>query len=319
MIRRLLGRTLETDPSLNTGDAAFMIDLQAAPLTQRTPGLMAVLYLIAAVLFGGLVWASLTRLAGIPQGEARIISRSGEMAMGDPTIAHQETLAYRSRLRALEKSVAALERRHALSKQAIVLGEPVASNALLSEVEVLRMSGQANHIKSQIVERHNKFRADANAELIRIERELSHLSKDLLEQELVMDRSTLEAPVYREVSKIQVNALDGAPQSRKHVLKVLPQKELLLVEGKINTHEIAFLRPELPAILKVAPYDFWHDEALMLDEPSHNMDTQAEAVFVDYLAGGNKDTIIAMLSGKSAPQDAGAAQATGSPNKQDAQ
>ncbi|WP_350616933.1 type I secretion system permease/ATPase [Pseudomonas sp. HY7a-MNA-CIBAN-0227] len=94
-------------------------------------------------------------------------------------------------------------------------------------------------------------------------------------------------------------------------------------------------------------------QLLLLDEPTSAMDTQTEAVFVDYLAratvgqtlvlvthrpsllklveriivvddgkivaDGDKDSITAMLSGKPGPQDGGGAQVIGSPNKEDAQ
>lgn len=61
-------------PDLKPGDAAFMNDVQESLLTQTTPGSKLVLYLIAAVLVGGLVWASFARVEEITQGEAKIIS-----------------------------------------------------------------------------------------------------------------------------------------------------------------------------------------------------------------------------------------------------
>ncbi|WP_350616937.1 HlyD family type I secretion periplasmic adaptor subunit [Pseudomonas sp. HY7a-MNA-CIBAN-0227] len=326
MIRRLLGRKLETDPSLQAGDAAFMSDLQESLLTQRTPGSMAVLYLIAAVLVGGLVWASLARVEEITQGEAKIISKSreqviqsleggilaemnvregdvvdkgqvllkidptraeasyrealsktiglkatiarlraeayqqplvfDEMVMGDPAIVRQETLAYRSRLQALEQSVAALERSHSLSRQEIALAEPLAAKGLLSEVEILRMRRQANDIKSQIVERHNKFQADANSELIRLDLELSQTTENLVGRADVMDRTILVAPVYGTVKNIRVNTIGGVIQPGEHILEIVPLEDQLLVEGKIKPSDVAFLRPGLPAMVKITAYDF---------------------------------------------------------------
>ncbi|MCU6163123.1 hemolysin secretion protein D, partial [Enterobacter bugandensis] len=99
-----------------------------------------------------------------------------------------ETKAYNSRRKALQDSTHALEQSYRLSISEIRLAEPLAAKGLLSEVELLRMRRAANDIQSQIVERKNRFRAEANAELTKLELELSQASQNLIGREDVVKR-----------------------------------------------------------------------------------------------------------------------------------
>lgn len=313
-------------PGLMPGDAAFMNDVQESLLTQTTPGSKLVLYLIAAVLVGGVVWASLARVEEITQGEAKIISRSreqviqsleggilaemnvregavvekgdvllridptraqssyrealskviglkasiarlrseayqqplefDEMVKQDPAVVAQETRAYTARKQALDESISALQRSYELSSREIRLAQPLAAKGLMSEVELLRIQRQANEIKSQIVERINKFRADANSELAKLELELSQTSENLVGRADIVERTTITAPVRGTVKNVRVNTIGGVIQPGEHILEIVPLEEQLLVEGKIRPSDVAFLHPGLPATVKITAYDY---------------------------------------------------------------
>ncbi|KVP33123.1 hemolysin secretion protein D [Burkholderia ubonensis] len=326
MISKILNRWRTKRPTLKSGDAAFMNDVKESLLTQSTPGSMAVLYLIAAVFSGGLVWAHFARVEEITHGEATVISKSREqviqsleggileelgvregdvvkkgqiLAKIDPTraetsyretwskaiglkatiarlraeaygqplvfpgdvrevqaIVKQETLAYDARKRALNDSVSSLERSHALSEKEIGLAEPLAAKGLVSEVELLRMRRQANEIRSQIVERRNKFQADANSELIKLELELAQTSETLVGRADVLQRTTVVAPVYGTVKNVRVNTIGGVIQPGEHIMEIVPLEDQLLVETRIKPSDVAFLRPGQPATVKITAYDF---------------------------------------------------------------
>lgn len=311
---------------LEPGDAAFMNDVQESLLSQTTPGSKLVLYLIAAVLVAGIVWAYFARVEEITLGEAKIISLSreqviqsleggilsemnvregavvekgqvllkidptraessyrevlskviglkaaisrlrseaysqplvfDEMVMEDPGVMAQEVRAYEARKRALNDSVSALERSYALSSREIRLAEPLAAKGLMSEVELLRIKRSANDIKTQIVERNNRFQAEANSELSKLELELSQISENLVGRADVRDRTTITAPVRGTVKNVRVSTIGGVIQPGEHILEIVPLEEQLLVEGKIRPSDVAFLRPGLPATVKITAYDY---------------------------------------------------------------
>lgn len=314
-------------PKLSAADADFMNDIQSSLLSQRTPGSRLVLWIVLAVLIGGVTWAHFARVEEITKGEAKIISKSreqviqsleggilaemnvregDEVARGqvllkidptraqasyretlnkvvglkatifrlraeaynqplsfddpqvqkDKTVMEQETRAYQSRKRALDDSVSALQRSYELSMREIRLAQPLAARGLMSEVELLRMQRQANEIQSQIVERRNRYQADANSELNKLELELAQTSENLIGRADVMERTTLNAPVRGTVKNIRFNTIGGVIQPGEHILEIVPLEDQLLVEAKIRPSDVAFLHPGLPATVKVTAYDY---------------------------------------------------------------
>ncbi|MEQ0583056.1 HlyD family type I secretion periplasmic adaptor subunit [Pantoea dispersa] len=179
-----------------------------------------------------------------------------EQVQSDPAVVAQETKAYESRKRALNDSINSLQRSYALSMREIRLAEPLAAKGLLSEVELLRMQRQANDIQAQIVERRNRYQSDANTELARLELELSQVSENLIGRADVVERTTITAPVRGTVKNVRVNTIGGVIQPGEHILEIVPLEEQLLVEGKIRPSDVAFLRPGLPAKVKITAYDF---------------------------------------------------------------
>jgi adhesin transport system membrane fusion protein len=179
-----------------------------------------------------------------------------EMVMTDPAVVQQERQAYKARKSALDESIAGLQRSYSLSAREIQLAEPLAAKGLMSEVEILRMRRSANEIKSQIVERINRYQAEANSELAKFELELSQTSENLVGRADVVERTTINAPVRGTVKNVRVNTRGGVIQPGEPILEIVPLEDQLLVEGKIRPADVAFLRPGLPATVKITAYDY---------------------------------------------------------------
>lgn len=167
-----------------------------------------------------------------------------------------ETQAYAARKRALDESIAALQRSYDLQAKEIAMAEPLAQRGLISEVEILRMKRSANELKSQMVERRNKYQADANSELIKLELELSQTNENLVGRADVLNRTTVVAPVFGTVKNVRVNTIGGVIQPGERIMEIVPLEDQLLVETKIKPSDVAFLRPGQPATVKITAYDF---------------------------------------------------------------
>ncbi|AWH33926.1 HlyD family type I secretion periplasmic adaptor subunit [Stenotrophomonas sp. SAU14A_NAIMI4_8] len=179
-----------------------------------------------------------------------------EDVLEDVAITGKEAQAYQARKRALEQSVAASHRSHTLAMKEIDLARPLVARGLMSEVELLRMQRQANDLQIQVVEHRNKFRAEASAELARSELELSQTIANLVGRADIVDRTTLNAPLYGTVKNIRVHTIGGVIQPGEHILEIVPLQDQLLVEAKIKPADVAFLRPGLPATVKLSAYDY---------------------------------------------------------------
>lgn len=179
-----------------------------------------------------------------------------EQVMQDPAVVQQETRAYDSRLRALNDSVASLQRSYSLASREIRMSEPLAAKGLLSEVEMLRMRRQANDILSQITERKNRYQAEANSELIKLELELSQTTENLVGRADIVDRTTVTAPVRGTIKNVRVSTIGGVIQPGEHIMEIIPLEDQLLVETQIRPSDVAFLRPGLKATVKITAYDY---------------------------------------------------------------
>lgn len=307
-------------------DIAYMRDLREAMLIQKPQGSLAVLYLMAAVFVGALVWAALAKVEEITVGEARVIPASREQVIqsleggileslyvreGDvvergqilleidptragaayregmskvlalkgtvarlraeayqqpleftkdvraaPGIVRDETQAYNARRKALQEAVSAVQRGLELAEREIALSEPLAARGLVSEVEILRMKRQANEFRLQLAERQNKFRADANADLTRLEGELAQAQENAGAREDVMLRTTIRAPVKGTVKNIRVTTIGGVIQQGGDIMEIVPLDDQLILETKVKPSDVAFVRPGLPATVKVSAYDY---------------------------------------------------------------
>ncbi|QEW32559.1 HlyD family type I secretion periplasmic adaptor subunit [Erwinia billingiae] len=196
---------------------------------------------------------TITRLRAEAYGQPLVFDRQ---VMKESAVVEQETKAYNARKSALNDAVGALQRSYDLSMREIHMSQPLAARGLLSEVEMLRMQRQANDLQSQIVERRNRYQAEANTELNKLELELSQTSENLIGRADVMDRTVISAPVNGTVKNISVNTIGGVIQPGEHIMEIVPSEDQLLVEAKIRPSDVAFLHPGLAATVKITAYDY---------------------------------------------------------------
>lgn len=311
---------------LRSHDVAYVSDLQAALIDQRTTASMVVLLLIAALFTGTIVWAYFARVEEITRGEGKVIPSSREQVIqsleggileqmnvreGDvveagqvllkidptragasfreteskvlalkgqlarlrseaygqrlsfppevlavPSIVQAETEAYNARRQMLDDGISGLQKSLSLAQGELTVSERLAKKGLISDVEILRMRRQANEFNLQISERRNKYRSDANADLTRVESELAQSVENLTGREDVMKRTTITAPVKGIVKNVRVTTIGGVIQQGQDIMEVVPLEDRLLVEAKILPSDVAFLRPGLPATVKISAYDF---------------------------------------------------------------
>jgi membrane fusion protein, adhesin transport system len=173
-----------------------------------------------------------------------------------PEIIRNETLAYSSRREALDQSVSELNRSLHLAEQEVALSEPLKERGLMSDIELLRMKRQTNDIRLQIAERRSKYRAEANAELSRVESELSQSRENVVARADTAQRTVVKAPVRGIVKDIRISTIGGVIQPAATIMEIVPLDDRLLVEGRFRPQDIAFLREGLPATVKITAYDF---------------------------------------------------------------
>lgn len=173
-----------------------------------------------------------------------------------PDLVSNETLAYNSRRQALDQSVAELRRSLQLAEQEVGMSEPLMARGLISDIELLRMKRQTNDLRLQIAERESKYRAEANAELSRVESDLAQSRENVVARADTARHTTIKAPVRGVVKDIRISTIGGVIQPAATIMEIVPLDDRLLVEAKFRPQDVAFLREGLPATVKVTAYDY---------------------------------------------------------------
>lgn len=173
--------------------------------------------------------------------------------------------------RALDSNLASVRQSIKLTQDELAITEPLAAKGLVSDVEVLRLRRTLTETRGRLDELHNKFKADASAELARIEAELGAQNATLSGRNDALHRAVLRAPKRGVVKNIRVTTLGGYIQAGQDILEIVPMDDVLLVETRIRPSDIAFLRTGLPAVVKITAYDSgsygWLDGELVQISP----------------------------------------------------
>lgn len=179
-----------------------------------------------------------------------------EEVQKDPGVMSEETQTFEARRRALDESVASLQKSHDLAMKELGLSEPLMRKGLMSEVEVLRMRRDANSFKMQIVEQRNRFKATANSELSQAQLELAQTSEKLIGNADVVDRTAIVSPVRGVIKNIRIKTIDGVVRPGETIMEISPIDEQLMLEGKIKPSDVGFVHPGQPATVKISAYDY---------------------------------------------------------------
>lgn len=168
----------------------------------------------------------------------------------------RETAAYRARTRAVNETVQGLEQSKKLLDQEIAITEPMAAKGVVSEVEILRMKRQSNDLQLQITERRNKFQSDANTDLVRVEADLAQSEEAAAARADPVKRSEIKAPLRGVVKNIKINTVGGVVGAGQDIMEIVPVDGPLLVEAYIRPQDVAFIKPNDDALVKLTAYDY---------------------------------------------------------------
>jgi adhesin transport system membrane fusion protein len=101
-----------------------------------------------------------------------------------------------------------------------------------------------------------KFKSEVQEKLNATSAELSQLRAN---NEAIRDkvqRTVIESPVEGVVKTVFANTTGGVIQPGETMIEIVPFDKEMLVEVKITPQDIAFIKPGLPALVKLTAYDF---------------------------------------------------------------
>jgi adhesin transport system membrane fusion protein len=177
----------------------------------------------------------------------------------------------------LEAKIGELSRSTKFLKSEIDLTRPLVKGGAVSEVEFLRLQRQDSELQGQlsaaqlalprvksklheaqrgIIEAKLKFSNTAKAELNDAFSKLEGLSATSIALADRLQRTSVRSPVHGIINQIFINTVGGVIQPGMNLIEIVPLEDTLLVQAKIKPSDIAFLSPNLKAVVKFTAYDF---------------------------------------------------------------
>jgi len=101
----------------------------------------------------------------------------------------------------------------------------------------------------------NQFRSQALGEKSEVESELAGLSEKLKSIGDRVYRTELRAPVDGVINKIAITTIGGVIESAQRLVEIVPTDDELKIVAQVLPSEVAFIRPGLPAKVKITAYD----------------------------------------------------------------
>ena len=173
-----------------------------------------------------------------------------------PKLVKEETALYQSRRANLQESVAGLEQALLLVQQELEMTAPLVAKGAASEVEVLRLKREANDLRNQMNDIRNQYYVNAREELSKANTDVETQQQVVRGKSDTLSRTVFKSPVRGVVKEIDVMTLGGVIPQNGKLITIVPLDEKLLVEARISPRDIAFIRPDQEALVKISAYDY---------------------------------------------------------------
>jgi adhesin transport system membrane fusion protein len=147
---------------------------------------------------------------------------------------------------------------------------------VVPEIEMLRSDRQATDMRGQLAvvratmvktdaavqEAHSRllnistaFRSQAEDDLAKSRGDLAVLDENIKSAQDRVRRTELRSPVHGVVNKLNVTTIGAVVAPGASLMEIVPLDDTLLVEGRIRPQDIAFIRPDHEAVVKLSAYD----------------------------------------------------------------
>ncbi|MDT0231602.1 HlyD family efflux transporter periplasmic adaptor subunit [Acinetobacter sp. RRD8] len=179
-----------------------------------------------------------------------------EIVQKNSQLVREETQLYNTRRKNLEESISDLTTSLTLVQQELRMTEPLVAKGAASEVEVLRLKRQASDLQKQINDTRSQYYVKAREELSKANTDVETQRQIVKGKSDTLNRTVFRAPVRGVVKEIDVMTLGGVIPPNGKIMSIVPLDEQLLIEARISPRDIAFIRPNQQALVKITAYDY---------------------------------------------------------------
>lgn len=183
----------------------------------------------------------------------------------------------RQELNDARRKTASLGQGLALAQKEYDMTKPYLDSGAISKVDVLRLEREVvdarkdyntastaitaaeaavREAQGKLEEGVLKYQNESRNELGKLTDEFNRLGQGIKADSSKVDQALLKSPIRAEVKQVLVNTIGQAVQPNANIVELVPINETLLIDVKVKPSDIAFIRPGLPAKVKLSAYDF---------------------------------------------------------------
>lgn len=173
-----------------------------------------------------------------------------------PEFRANQMALFAKRQAGLREEVDALRKAEALISEELEMNLPLLQTGDVSRAEVIRLQRQLVDVRGQITNKRNKYLQDCQAELVKAEEDLAGVQQVATQRKEQLGFTELLSPMDGVVRSIRLTTLGGIARPGEEIMQIVPVDEDLIFEAKVKPADIAFIKPGLPATVKLDAYDY---------------------------------------------------------------
>jgi adhesin transport system membrane fusion protein len=125
----------------------------------------------------------------------------------------------------------------------------------VAQASIVKTEAAVLEARSRLLNITTAFRAQAEDDLAKSRGDLAVLDENIKSAHDRVRRTELRSPVHGVVNKLNVNTIGAVVAPGASLMEIVPLDDTLLVEGRIRPQDIAFIRPDHEAVVKLSAYD----------------------------------------------------------------
>ncbi len=163
---------------------------------------------------------------------------------------------FNKRQAAVREEIGALEQSRTLIKEELDMNLPLLKTGDVSRAEILKLQRQGAEIQGQITNRRNKYLQDIQTDLAKAQEDLAGVLQILAQRKEQLNYTEIRAPMDGVVRNVRLTTLGGVAKPGEEIMQIVPLNDDMIIEAKVKPADIAFVRPGLPASVKLDAYDY---------------------------------------------------------------
>lgn len=197
--------------------------------------------------------------ATIARLESEVYSKPlvfSEITQKYPEFVKTQKELFIKRQQALKDEVNTLNEMLKLSQEELKLNLPLVQNGDIGYAEIIKIKKQIAEINGQITNKKNKYFQDSQAELTKMNEELSTKEQELADKTVTLERSEINASMDAIVKNIVITTKGAKVRPGDVILELVPVDDRLIIEAKLSPSDISFIKIGQNAAVKLDAYDY---------------------------------------------------------------